>query len=472
MTKSLVEQQTTMAGMSKDLLKSQRDRIQLKNQLPNEHQHNIDMYGQMSEATGYKQRPNEPWRALLDGMFKGMAMGEKSEMSKKAKENYDTLEKGTAFIMDNLRAGQQMLADLNKKEQIKETISGYVSPIYTAMMAGADRQKIDNMGRPSFVALQDQGIIPQGAVYLTIDTQSKTLIYNKEDGSKGYTDLIPYVNQETMDMNKQRIEQMGMDARMMSAEASQVNAQAHMMSAHTGQDNSKIAQERLHLEQEYAPKEQEDRTTRLKIMQQNANQRLEALGVKSVKEIAPKYEAAIMGKKICEDLIKEATDNPQVFGSTASAVVNTKGDSNALRLWAEKTFVDQKQRSAAMRVAKGIASLQLQDAKAMGGQNNMTLDAMIQQMIPNGQYDPDNFIYIMEEFKNKYQFRIDTTRDFLRQPHNAYIGNSYDNHMADFENRSKTNRDKLDNPNKFSNHSPEQLQIRKQQLEQEIMSKK
>lgn len=46
-----------MAGMSQNLLKSQSDMIQLKNKLPNEHQNNIDMYGQMSEATGYKQRP-------------------------------------------------------------------------------------------------------------------------------------------------------------------------------------------------------------------------------------------------------------------------------------------------------------------------------------------------------------------------------------------------------------------------------
>lgn len=408
----------------------------------------------------------KPWhQTVSEGLINGAEYGLQSKQVESKKAEYDKVENFFNYF-------EQTLACLNydnnrnaQQTKLIENARPYAMGMLNKNFSGLSYEQANQSNQELFQQAKLNNPNLKGD-YVGFIQATDTLLIRRENGEILPFSLATLLPEDAIkDARQAQIDRQ-------NANSHQMNAQAHMMSAHTGQDNSRIAQERLHMEQEYAPKEQEDRTRRLDIMQQNAHQRLEALGVKSVKEIAPKYEAAIMGKKICEDLIKEAKDNPQVFGSIASAVVNTKGDSNALRLWAEKTFVDPKQRSAAMRVAKGIASLQLQDAKAMGGQNNMTLDAMIQQMIPNGQYDPDNFIYIMEEFKNKYQFRIDTTRDFLRQPSNSYVGESYDNHMQDFENRSKTNRDNLDNPNKFSKHSPEQLEVRKQQLEQEIMSKK
>lgn len=239
-----------MAGMSKDLLKSQTDMIQLKNQLPNEHQNKIDMYGKMSDATGYKQRPNEPWRALLDGMFKGAAMGEKSEMSKKAKENYDTLEKGTAFVMDWNRAIKEQIDHLNKKEKIKEVAAPYAIKLIEGNFSISDpKEKIAYMQE----VIDQLAIIDpkyQGIKARSMDQNSALLNYTTADGKFGSFDLVELIGRERYkDISDKYLEKINLNISQQNANSHQMNAQAHMMSAYTGQDNSQIAQERWASEQ-------------------------------------------------------------------------------------------------------------------------------------------------------------------------------------------------------------------------------
>ena len=402
------QQQT---GLNKDLLKSQTDILKMQQQLPSEHQSHIDRYSQLSEATGYKQRPNEPWRALLDGMFKGMALGERSKMNQKTQEEYDRLAQCAAFITDTARSSQQALDELNRKEKIKETISGYVSPIYTAMMSGVGRNQIDDMGRTSFNALQDQQVIPEGAVYLTIDPQTKTMIYNKADKTKGYVDLMPYIGKQAMEMNKQRLEEMGMTARLKASDASQLNAEAHMRS-------SQIAQARLDLDRFHQPQQMAIDRDRVAAYQHDINNRWnpysqfdissgKVQGSEGAKKVLHVKEENIELEDIYEDIksLEHLLKNGQVItGETFAA----KGS----RLWAE------------MRGSNALSDSETYDATAkslikfannhatFGNANTKEFD-FLRAPVPDSHKTKAANLALLDRFSRKLKTHMDRNERFI-----------------------------------------------------------
>lgn len=177
---------------------------------------------------------------------------------------------------------------------------------------------------------------------------------------------------------------------------------------------------------------------RNEIMEGGLDARLEAIGVRSAKDILPRALASHSVKVISEKIIKDAKEYPQIFGGAISAYMNTGGDAVALKLWADKSYTNPKDRDAAMRIAKSINQIKVADIKSLGGSGNLTVDKMIENMYPTLQYSPENFLEIMEEIHQKADYTEKIYRDALHGRSAAHLGESFDRNTATPEPQMKS----------------------------------
>ena len=391
-------------------LKLMQDRAALMEKEPMGNEAEAELFKNIKDSMGGKRKP--AYQTIIEGLMNGVQYGmnkknvdEKIAKYQKMQEFFSSFEEATAAMekQNNINMENEKLRANAEPYGVAALELAYSNMSYedvnTQMAQLFQQAKLNNPGIQGDYA----GFVPK----------TPNVLMRGQDGKITSFSLASIVPEDTIKrVTQNAINQQSADARTMSAQASMTNAGANVMRAQT--------------DASWRPTELRERTRRNDIAEKNANIKFDALGVKSVKEIMPKLESATIASKISEDLLKEAKANPKLFGSWASAFINTKGDSKAYEIWAQQTAVSKKDRDALMRIAKNVASLQLAEAKALGGQNNQTLDAWMQQMFPNGQYSQSNFIHIMEQNKLKYDFYKDMYRDTLNQDSNAYIGEAYD----------------------------------------------
>lgn len=378
------------------------DLIHKQSQLPQDTS-GVEMFEGMRQNVGYGSVGNEPWRGLLNGFFFGAGIAEKSKLNAKARESYDHYEKMLTWI----NANEQRAADVTKKaierKETNDILAQSLSPIYLASFADRPREEIDAMGAKAFKSLQDRGIIDPMSRFAAIDPQMNTVYFYDANGEQKTRNYSEFISKETHD-------QVGELISKQNADTSRFRADTDAF---------------------YRPKELYQKERRNDIAQQNANTRYDALQIKDVKEILPRMESNALAIHTAENLVSLAEANPNIFGSLASAYLNTSGEAGAVELWIQQKVTDPKERDAIMEMNKDLSSLMLLEAKALGGQNNLTLDKWIRQKFPNGQYSQAVFTKIMKENVAKYKFYENMYKDTLNAiPSAQFIPQSYDRNVA------------------------------------------
>jgi hypothetical protein len=334
---SFADQHLSMMQANKLALDAKGSEIDMALKIPSPEKDNIDLYANMQKSVGYEKRPNDIWRAALDGLFKGMGYGEKTKFTAEMKKKYDSYLRVGSWIYDWNEKAQGALEESNKKRAVAEKVSGFVNPIYSAVMGGGDRRQIDEMGRLSFRALQDEGVVPQGMVYSTVDPESMTAIYVKPDGSKGYLDLNSFVTEDARETAKDRVQSIGAQARTMSADASMMRAKDEHSMLDVTKDHKKAYIDQVNFNTD--PKKWSER----KGLESRANWNSTKIG--EIAEQVQEADSFIHDQKKIREIIQTSTK----LGKSPSAEIQ--------RWWANKTGNNEDLDTIALHFGSGMVGM-------------------------------------------------------------------------------------------------------------------
>jgi len=425
----------------------------------------------LAGAERMSRGPQNAATGLLEGLmraFGGNLKGKASEEKKKqlmdALDVLDYAMQGEEYLQNTQaqiakqREAQKYAPSQNQYEQSYSdgTLKATLTPLFQQLGVDPNRVSLSDDGLNVFMERDDGTILKRpvsdffspedSKEFQFLNTMQKTNLLRTENKQvQGLAQENTQLKSRLQQLEEQFASMEGINpatARLLAEDTIRGEERlAHQLNNETRKADASVR--KAELDAHYRPMELEQRKRAIDVSEINANSKLEALGLKNVKEILPRLEASASTVKYADDLLNDVKKHRELFGSALSTWIDTKGDSGAFSLKMQQLY-GGKDRDAAMRIAKNISSLMLADAKSLGGQNNMTLDSWIQQSFPNIQYSPDNFKYIVEQIKNKAEFYRDIYRDTLNQSSNAHIGQSYDTRLGEFNLKSQQSRNSLD----------------------------
>lgn len=345
------------------------------------------------------------WRALAAGITEGLEHSAKMSSIFDRKEDLEKYERVMDYMESANQAALQKLKVDQEKDLISAKISKFADPIYQAKMNGADRSYIDDMGRLAFSALQDEGVIPQGATFRTIDPQTMTAMYLNPDGSNGYAELTSYISEQGMDIATQRIQQMGAEAHQLSAQASYMRAQ-----------------------NEIDPEVKELNKKRVEVMEQ----RLKELGLKRIQnakdKYIPKIDAANRVVAIADKMRPIVEKHPEVLQSVLQIVWNNKDEglivSGIKKLAQQATLAKHSEQAEAIaELGKYANELKIGVIKGLS-QPNQSVDNIAAGTVPGSTMPPKSFLKILDDIEQKAIYEKNLYVEALNDVQSEYLGDN------------------------------------------------
>lgn len=300
-------------------------------------------------------------KLVLQQFFLGLASGMKG--AKNAEKRERMLK--NAEVAGFLTQENDKINGLMKQEQEKAFKKAKISPLadnlYLLRSSNAPADQKKKIARESFQLGVDEGFIPKGSTFLSYDEEPMTTTYLKPDGQHGFFSISGYVSKDAMDKRKLELEEQGVQARTMSAEASKLRAEneVEMLPYNKDAKNAYVQ----HTNFDTNPKLRGDRAAHEEQGRNNA---------KYISEIQPKLEAADTLYSNLDEIEKIITDSSQTGSSPKDA---------AWRFLAKKFGFDGTYSEDRMRMLLRSQFSKLPDVLGPGVKSDTDIKMFVEGMI-------------------------------------------------------------------------------------------
>lgn len=413
----------------------------------------------LAQVNSMAGRPKNIWNGVAEGLLtafgmhlKGKSAEEKKQTIENALEAYDWMTQAQAFAdhtKQTLQKEKEVFATVPSE---KQAMQAWEDGTLEQTMKVALKQKGVN---PENVMLSSDGSTvfieqPDGTInkepiqnFLSPEDSQQFAFLNKMQKAnlaKAENKQLQGLAQDNMDLRRmieegiregEIIEKKKLDNETMTAEARGLSANASMKRANNEVTNM--------------PKMLELREGELEVSQQNANTRASTLGFKNLKDIMPALQSIDKTRHIIKEVKADIKNYPEIFNSSMSAWINTKGDSGAFSLWVQNHLptVSEDKKDAFQRVSKNLNQLMVSEVRGLGNRNNMTVDKWLQSGNVNMQFSPKNANYMLSQLDNEMSFFEKQYDRALNHTGGSFIGDARRDLKPVFESESDKTRETM-----------------------------
>lgn len=402
---SKMDQVASGLKASASLAKSSKDMISSLSNLPDKNTDWIETYAGLRKNVGFEKNPRNKWAAVTDGVLRGLELGARHKKNATMEAREQEIQNILGTVQEYNRYAQQTLQWQAKQDAISEKVSGFVNPMYVALMQGqVPRSQLDDLGQTAFRALQNDNVIPKGFVYETVDPQTFSMSYiDKEKGERQFMDLNRFISQEARDTVQQNFEQMGLHVSQQTAQARMMSADASMMNAQT---NREFRPQELDVSKQSAQFKNELSSSKLdlakeKLANQQEKDKYQRL-VKSNKEIyMPIFETDKLLTSI-GTIQKIVKAKPDLFGTAAASVLannfNKPSYAQAAAIALKYTGKEKEIFGLALKELNVLVNSSINSSQA---RQNMFLEALAASASPSAANGPKAIMHMTDVVKEE-----------------------------------------------------------------------